>query len=448
MSKIKATVISKNSAIPENKSTIPIEKESKQTPAENQNQMLLTPPYDTSALALLYDMNAYHKRCCLVKAGITVRLGFSLYDPKDDKPKPDEEYSRAEEFVNNYLEELHNFQLDDEIFGNSYLEVVRNNKREVAEIYHIPANGTQLMIENKKRFLRTNIAGTYIDYIPYMGTKYEPDEKSRHEYIHRKNYNPVNRYYGTPDYAGAIGAIYLDDSAKTYNTNRFSDPVPETLIALAGMADDDATEKAIKDFFTNNFGDSTKAGRKALLLQFEEMVGGLKEKLHIEKLERENKDASFRGMRQDNREEIISAHGLSPRLVGLESASRLGGGGEVREQLKLMNELIFLPRKKSMARIINNLFLGMGIDKWKIQFDNLEFANAVEDAQFYTQMVIAGVITADEARTELGYGPRINNSKDPVVSNDKEEEIEKSDEIKTMIKILKEFRQKLEERKL
>lgn len=448
MSKIKATVISKNSSIPENKSSIPIGKESKQTPAENQNQMILTPPYDTSALALLYDMNAYHKRCCLVKAGITVRLGFSLYDPKNDKAKPDKDYTRAEDFVNTYLEELHNFQLDDEIFGNSYLEIVRNNKGEVAEVYHIPGKDTQLMIENKKRYLRTNIAGTYIDYIPYLGTSYDKDDKDRHEYIHRKNYNPVNRYYGTPDYSGAIGAIYLDDSAKTFNTNRFSDPVPETLIALAGMADDDATEKAIKDFFTNNFGDSSKAGRKALLLQFEEMVGGLKEKLHIEKLERENKDASFRGMRQDNREEIISAHGLSPRLVGLESASRLGGGGEVREQLRLINELIFIPRKKSMERIINNLFLGMKIEKWKIKFDNFEFTNAVEDAQFYTQMVIAGVIDADEARTELGYGPRKSNSKSPAVGLEDEEEIGKSDEINTMVKILKEFRHKLEQRKL
>lgn len=447
MSKIKATVISKNSSIPENKSSIPIGKESKQKPVENQNQLLLSPPYDTGALALLYDMNAYHKRCCLVKAGITTRLGFSLTNPRDPKAEADEDYARAEEFVNNYIEELHNFQLDDEIFGNSYLEIVRNNKGEVAEIYHIPAKDTHLIIENKKRYLRTNVAGTHIDYIPYMGTSYQKDSKDRHEYIHRKNYNPVNRYYGTPDYSGAIGAIYLDDSAKTFNTNRFSDPVPETLIALAGMADDDATEKAITNFFTNNFGDSAKAGRKALLLQFEEMVGGLKEKLHIEKLERENKDASFRGMRQDNREEIVSAHGLSPRLVGLESISRLGGGGEVREQLKLMNEIIFIPRKRTLARIINMLFEGMRIEKWKIKFDNFEFANAAEDAQFYTQMVIAGVIDADEARTELGYGPRKTNSKSPVIEGEDEEEIGKSDEIKTMVKILKEFRQKLEQRK-
>jgi len=436
MTKIKATVISKNSSIPENKNSLPIGKESKQKPVENsQNELLLSPPYNTNALAMLYNMNAYHKRCCLVKAGITTRVGFSLYDPSETKAEPDDDHKKASEFVETYLEELHNFQLDDEIFGNSYLEIVRNKKNEIAEIYHIPANDTFLRIENKKRTLRTNINGSFIDYIPYMGVSYEADEKKRHEFIHRKNYNPENRYYGTPEYSGAISTMYLDDSAKTYNTNRFSDPVPETLIALAGMADDDATEEAIKNFFTNSFGDASKAGRKALLLQFEEMVGGLKEKLHIEKLERDNKDASYRGMRSDNREEIIAAHGLSPRLVGLESASRLGGGGEVREQLKLINELIFIPRKKSLARVVNNLFLGMGIEKWKIKFDNFEFANAAEDAQFYSQMVLSGIITPDYAAQEMGYP----------VPGQQGGEISKADKFTALLKALKGLKRELEE---
>lgn len=436
MSKVKATVIQKNSAIPEDKSVIPIGKESKQEPVENQqNELLLTPPYSPAALATLYNENSYHKRCCLVKAGITVRLGFTLYDPKDAKAEPDKEHTVATDFVERHLEELHNFQLDDEIFGNSYLEMVRNKKGEVAEVYHIGAKDSILRIENKKRYLRETIAGTTIDYIPYMGVKYDKDEKNRHEFIHRKNYNPENRYYGTPEYSGAINAMYLDDAAKTYNTNRFSDPVPETLIAIADMADDDKTEKAIRDFFTGNFGDATKAGRKALLLQFEEMVGGLKEKLVIEKLERDNKDASFRGLRLDNRDEIVSAHGLSPRIIGLESTGRLGGGGEVREQLRLTNELVFIPRKKSMARLINMLFLGMGIDRWKIKFNDFEFANAAEDAEFYSKMVLSGIITPDFAAQEMGYP----------APNKQGGEINKSDKFTMLLKALKGLRKELED---
>lgn len=432
---VTATIITKNGAMPGDKLSIPLKKESKQEAVENKNnEMLLTPPYSTGALATLFNENTYHKRCCLVKAGITVRLGFTLYDPNDPNAKPDEEHKKATDFIERHLEEFHDFQLDEEIFGNKYLEVVRNKKKQVSEAYHIAAKDTMLRVENKKRFLREDINGTSVDYIPYMGVDYERDEKERHEYIHIKNYNPENRYYGTPEYSGSIKAMYLDDSAKTYNTNRFSDPVPETLIALADMADDKDTETAIKDFFSSNFGNASKAGRKALLLQFEGAIDDLKKKIHIEKLERDNKDASFRGMRTDNRDEVVSAHGLSPRLIGLESTGRLGGGGEVREQLKLSNELVFIPRKKALARIINMLFIGMGIAKWKIKFNNFEFTNAVEDADYYYKMVLAGILTPDYAAQEQGYP----------APNQQGGGISKADKFTQLLKALKGLRTELE----
>ena len=150
--------------------------------------------------------------------------------------------------------------------------------------------------------------------------------------------------------------MYLDESAKTYNTNQFSNPVPDSIIALADFDKDQKTETDISNFFRQNYGDPSKAGKKVLLLQIEGLAGQqLKDKIFVEKMDREIKDSAFRGMRHDNREEIIAAHGLTPRLVGLESIGKLGGGGEVREQLKLINELIFIPRKKQLARIVNNI---------------------------------------------------------------------------------------------
>ena len=437
MTKVKATVIAKDGNIPTNKSSIPLNKESKQTDVENrQNELIVVPPYDVSALATLFNMNAYHKRCCLVKAGITVRPGFTLYDPDDAAKQPDDDHTRASEFLEANVEELHNFVLDYEVFGNGFLEVVRNGKGEVAEIYHIGAKDSFIRIIDKVRTLREQINGALIYYVPYMGTRYQADKDNRHEYIHWKNYNPENRYYGAPEYTGAISAMYLDESAKTYNTNRFSDPVPETLIALAGMSEDSENEEAIKRFFTGNFGDKDKAGRKALLLQFEDLVGGLKEKLVIEKLERDNKDAAFRGLRTDNREEIISAHGLSPRLVGLESISKLGGGGEVREQLKLVNEIVFIPRKNQLSRIVNSLLAGMGITNWKVKFNNFEFANAVDDATFYSTMVTSGIITPEFAAQEMGY---------PAQEEQGGEITKSAKDGKELVKIFKSIRRALEE---
>lgn len=399
--KIYSSLLIKSDVIPESKSSVALKKESVQPEAENkQGQLLLTPPYDTAALATLYNLNAYHKRCCLVKAGVTVRLGFSIYDPDKLERKPDEEHERIKTFVETSIEVLHDFQLDQEIFGNSYLEIVRNGKGEVAEIFHIGAKETSIRIENKIRILQELIGGTNIYYIPYLGEKYQADGKNRHEYIHLKNYNPENRYYGAPEYTGAISAMYLDESAKTFNTNRFSNPVPESIIKMFGFEKDDETLTNIKNFFTNNFGDRDKSGKKVLVLWSDSPD---ENKIVVDKMEADIKDASYRGMRDDNTTEIIAAHGLSPRVVGIESRAKLGGGGEVREQLRLINELVFIPRKKALARVVNNLILGMGIKGWRIKFDNFEFVNATEDATFYSTMVAAGIVTKDEARSEMGY---------------------------------------------
>lgn len=436
-SKIQSTLITKSDNIPSSKPSIEIKKDSAQPTVENQqNQLIITPPYDTAALATLYNMNAYHKRCCLVKAGVTVRLGFSLFDPDNAKRQEDKDYTRAKEFVETYTEELHDFQVDHEIYGNCYLEVVRNGKGEVAEVYHIAAKDSSIKIENKIRLLQELIGGTTILYIPYLGDKYQADEKKRHEYIHLKNYNPESRYYGSPEYTGAISAMYLDQSAKTFNTNRFSNPVPESIIKMFGFEKDADTETNIKNFFTNNMGNADKAGKKVLLLWSESPD---ENKIIVDKMEADIRDASFRGMRQDNREEIISAHGLSPRLVGLESISKLGGGGEVREQLKLINELVFIPRKKQLARVVNTLFDGMGIKGWRIKFDNFEFTNATEDANFYSTMVTAGIITPEYAAQEQGYPPE-------AVPGYQQEgtEIKKQDKFAMLAKQLKALRVTLE----
>lgn len=432
MSKIQSSLLIKSDTIPTNKSSVELKKESAQPIVENQlNQLILTPPYDTAALATLYNLNAYHKRCCLVKAGVTVRLGFSIYDLDKMDRKPDEEYERVKDFVETSIEELHNFQLDQEIFGNSYLEVVRDGKGDVAEIFHIAAKDTCIKIENRIKLLQELIGGTSIHYIPYMSENYQTDGKNRHEYIHLKNYNPESRYYGSPEYTGAISAMYLDESAKTFNTNRFSNPVPESIIKMFGFEKDADTETNIKNFFTNNMGNADKAGKKVLLLWSESPD---ENKIIVDKMEADIKDASYRGMRDDNTTEIIAAHGLSPRVVGIESRAKLGGGGEVREQLKLINELVFIPRKKTLAKVVNNLILGMGIKGWKIRFDNFEFANAIDDATFYEKMVGAGIITADLAAQELGYP----------VPEQQGSNITKNDKYAALAKALKQIRVTLE----
>jgi PBSX family phage portal protein len=429
MAKIKSALIAKSSNIPENKTSIALQKESVQ---ETADKKLITydVPYSFEALAQLYDMNSYHSRCCKVKAGVTVLLGFSINNPEEDKEQnPDDGYKKIDALLNSSLNELYNVQLDHEIFGNGYLEIVRNNKKEIAELYHIPARYTQLINKNDKMMLKQTVGTTELYYKPFEGEKYQHDDKM-HEYIHIKSYNPNSRFYGVPDYMGAVAAMYLDNSANEFNTRRFiNNALPDSIIKMYGFDKDSDAENDIKNFFQGNFKGVENAG-KVLLLWAEDKE---KNTIEVDKMSGEIKEASFRGLRMDNREEVLAAHGVPARLAGVESAAKLSGGNETREQLKLFNEIVIIPKQKALARILNNLILtGLGIKNWEVKFNTFEFANAAEDSTFYQIMVTSGILDANEARVEMGYPPREDEPTKP--EDDSTNELTKQDETTRLVK--------------
>jgi PBSX family phage portal protein len=431
MSKIKSALLMKGS-MPGNQMSI--QKESSQGKADDKLAYVVSPPYSMTALSELYDMNSYHSRCCKVKAGVAVLLGYSIYDVEDEEKEHDEKAKQIDNLLKNSIPELFNMQLDFEIFGNGYLEVVRNKKYEVSEIYHIGARDCNLQYvgsgDNKKLMLKQVIGSTEMLYKPFEGDRYDKADE-RHEYIHLKNYNPNSRHYGVPDYMGAIATMYLDKSANDYNTAKFTNnAVPDSIIKMYGFDKDADTENDIKNFFQGNFKGTDNAG-KVLLLWAEAKEG---HEIEIEKMGAEIKEASFRGLRMDNREEVLAAHGVPARLAGVESAAKLSGGNETREQLKLFNEIVIIPKQKALARLLNDLIeRGLNIKNWKVKFDTFEFANAAEDATFYQTMVTSGILEPNEARVEMGY-PAME--KEPEKPEDKKEKepVTKADAIKALTK--------------
>jgi capsid portal protein len=110
---------------------------------------VLYPPFAYQDLAGLYGKNQYHDRCMIVKAACTCGLGFTIeaINPDDEKNKEnDPEYKILKEFIDRhpkyahqpFAETLNCLEMDSEMSGDMYLEVVRNNKGDISEVYHMP----------------------------------------------------------------------------------------------------------------------------------------------------------------------------------------------------------------------------------------------------------------------------------------------------------------------
>jgi len=374
----------------------------------------LPQPFAFTQLAQTYFLNSYHSRALNVKAALTCLLGYSFVT-KDENKEPDAEYQKIEAFIEShqeysglpFTETLYQLCLDFELYGNGFLEVVRQGNGEIAEIYHLPSLNVQLKKSGK------DIAAVQrVDIRDVTFTKFGNRRAKQNEYLHLKNYCPTSRFYGAPEWIGAIPRMSLDQSSNDYNIRKFeNNAVPDTVITFFGDAPSATTEENIRKFFSSNFKGTNNSG-KSLLLYSENGEA----KVEVKPVGSEVKEASFSTLQNDVKQDIAAAHGVPPRLLGIMTSGQLGGSGEVREQMRMFRDTVIVPRQTKLEFLLNAYILpNLGVSKWKIKFDSFDIDDAINDAGFYEKIMGIrdtqglSVLDANEIREELGYAPRTEN---------------------------------------
>ena len=363
------------------------------------------PPYNYEHLADVYTFNGYHNKCINLKAVITAGLGYEIQGVNENQ-KEDEEYKIVKLFIDNhpiyagqtFIETLINFQTDFEIFGMAYFELGRNKKKELAEIYHIPGREARVIYKDKEITLAQVINNERVFF-----SRFGEITEGMNEFIMMKNYNPKSRFYGMPEYIGTLGSLILDRNATEYNINKFgNNAIPETIITLRGGSFGKGTKTQIKDFFTNNLKGIRNAGRSLILEAEDESAV-----IDVKPIAPEMKDASFRNLRLDARDEIIAAHGIPKMLLGISEAGSLSDTSKGKSQLKIFQDCVIEPRQNRLEFLLNNLIIkqGLGVTNWIIKLNKLYADDPKGDAAFYETMSKIGALSNNEIREDLGYPP-------------------------------------------
>lgn len=382
---------------------------------DNQSLETLNTPNNYTDLLNLMSYNGYHARCIKAKATMTAGLGYEIVNHINPSAGRDADYNKLKEFIESqigysgqlFTETLSNFQTDYEIFGNAYFEIVRNVKGEVAELYHLPSKDIKVKLVGKDIHLLQEINVNKVEFTPY-GKRVE----GKNEYISAKNYSPNSYYYGVPDYLGAIGAIVQDKLSSDYNTYKFlNKSIPESIIIVKGMELSAEARDSIKTFFEQQYKGVNNTAR-SLILHIDSQ-NGQDCSIDVKPIDTSNKEGAYRGLRTDLRDEIISTHGVPKRILGIATAGSLGGTGEGKNQLKIFQDCIIEPRQKKLEYLLNNKIVkeGLNINDWEIQLNRLYVEDATGDANYYTALINAGVLSPDEARDEIGYKAREDKEK-------------------------------------
>lgn len=380
---------------------------------------LVPPLYDPVALTRLLEMNTYHYRCVSTKARDVAGLGYELR-PIVENPS-EEEREMLDEFFSSIQPSLSivltNLQKDIETVGYGALEVIREEYDPEAypvNLAHIPAHTVRIHREGHKFLQQRGTRKRWFKLFGYdkdvdMETGEErglgeiPAERRATEVFWFINYSPRSSYYGMPDIIPAIGAVLGDISRRDYNLAFFSNyGVPAYAVFISGNYDPGAEdpltgqtelEKAIEE----HFREIQQKPHSTLVLSVPAIGGESDVKVEFVKLSADVKEASFRLYRQDNRDEILAAHGVPSYRLGITETGSLAGN-IAKEATEIYKRSVVEPRQEIIEKVINQSLVwgAYEVTDWEFKLAAIDTRDEEHDLKVIQTLFTLGAITPNQ----------------------------------------------------
>lgn len=262
-------------------------------------------PYDVQELVEAYYRNSWHSTCinlktiCILGDGIEDEAAVAKLT---ECVREDSLFTLLEKTI-----------LDLRVFGDAFWEVVRSGGS--VELYHMPS---WTMERNPKGGWTQALPSGRVDF---------PEESV----WHFREPSLLSQVWGSPDYMPLIndGTLAAISTIKSYNSNFFrNNAIPDGILFIKGGDVSPDTESGLRRFFREKFWGVENAS-KFCLAPVPEGV-----EIQLEKLQ-DHQDGKFLTLQDSLVMEIVSCHGVPPRLAGIMIPGSLGGGGEAAGELKI-----------------------------------------------------------------------------------------------------------------
>jgi PBSX family phage portal protein len=375
---------------------------------------IIEPPYDLTKLMSWSEISVPHCACLHTKVQDCVGIGWHL-EQEDDNSNPVSK-DEVEDFFNNVNEDediitvAKKVMFDFEGCGNGYIEVARDAKGKVSALYHIPAISVRVH-KSKKLFIQ-RVGAKTIWFKKYGderiidnrngeiadNKKIEP-ELLANEIIQLKQYTWRSAHYGLPDWLPALASMLGEMKEKDYNLNFFSSyGIPAYAVLLKGMDMTEEIEDTVKKYFETEI-----KGNPHRTMVFSVPSGG---EIVFEPLSVQQKEASFRVYKRDNRDDVLTAHRVPPYRAGIVVQGQLAGG-VASETDRIYQTSIIEPKQRAMEWVINTMIVAQGLEVngWFFRFDDITIDNRLQQAQIDQIYLMTGVTNPNEIRLRNGDDP-------------------------------------------
>lgn len=420
---------------------------------------LVVPLYSIEALANLLEINTYHNRCVQTIARDTTSLGWSIVPEHEDTELPEDRVSEIEALFKRpnprqTLEQvLFQNRVDYEATGNAYLEIIRDGDPMIGEpvsgFNHIPAHTVRVHKDGKRiqqrrgnRKVWFKRYGVEDPIDAKTGEVAEGSDTLANEVVHFLMYTPRSDFYGVPNILPALSAVMMERERQEYMLDFFENhAIPAYAVTVVGAEVDEEFEKVIQDYFQRE----VREHRHSTLVLTISGEGSNADSVEIkfEKLATEQKEASFRKLGHDTRDEILAAHGVPPYRAGIPKEGSLGGNIAV-EATEIYKSSIIEPRQHELetffSRLIEEAFQLEGA---MFRFEDIDTRDEKVAVEIANSLRNAKAISRNEMREAAGYD-RDDDERMDLILEDGEPTREPADEEEAeTIRSLKSLHEKL-----
>lgn len=407
---------------------------------------LKEPPYPPRQLAQLLELNTYHYRCVKTKARESAGLGWSMkpVEGKTEETADPDQKERAKEFFDSLSDPITQtlwlMMVDHESVGYGAIEVTTEEDGTPLDLIHLPAS-TVRAHRDKVRFEHRrgaksvwykSIRETEEVFVAKTGETVEEYEGRSgagesigfedlaNDLMWFRNYTPDSDYYGKPDVMPALGALWGELSRRDYNIAFFDNHgVPAMAVFITGDFDpgepvdeqgnpDPEGRTPLEDTLEDLFADLPENPHSTVILTLPTRDTDRDEaniEVRFERLATEVKDASFRLYRQDNRDEIVVAHGVPGYRIGINETGSLGGN-TARESTEIYKRSVLEPLQATIENEINTYVVrrGLGVTDWEWKLDELDTRDSIAELDKLVKLFENGALSPNELREHSDLG--------------------------------------------
>lgn len=401
------------------------------------------PEYPLEFLSGLLRINIYHEQCCDIISNAVVGHGWDIV-PKGDKEHAPDTYNKEfiTQLINNFStdikETLQEIVYDYEAIGCAGIELIRDTEDPEHHIIDIQRlNITKCMLHNDEVRIKQEYNGEKAYFITYgtnydeNGVKYDvnrftgeitpcntlPSEQIANEVIWISKYKTDASNYGSAKISTELDTLTSEIGRANFNNKFFENyGLPAFAVTISGDFQDYNEKEYLDDGTPNPEYDVTKTLRYKIANQIKEVIKNphsavvisvptmdeTPANIQFTPLSTDVKEASFRLLRQDNKEEICAAHGISSDLIGTTKTGNLGGNTALADYEGFV-ERIITPIQTLFENRLNLIFSNdYNIHNWEFKFNQIRKTDITEQIQQIKDLLDYGLITRRQAIEKIG----------------------------------------------